>query len=866
MIILWHSNAPFAPTGYGNQTAIFPRRLRDMLGHGLTISAFYGLNGSPRKADDMWIFPCGRESFGNDTLSEDAAYLRADIVITLMDVWVMNTGVMSSFRWVPWLPIDHDPAPPCVTSVLSAAYQPIAYSKFGVSRLEDAGFKPLYVPHGIETNIFKPMPKSEARSQFTGCPRDAFLVGIVAANKGRPSRKAFDQQIRAFAELHRRHKDTMLYLHTEFEGENNGEQISRLVDLAGIEASAIAKPDQYQYRRGMIGTPQMVNLYNCFDVLMNATRGEGFGIPIIEAQACGTPVIVTDFTAMPELCFSGWKVGVSDVEFTYQGSYQAIPSVTEIVDVLEEAYQTSDEKRAEMREKARAGAMEYDADHVTETYWKPALQAIERRIFEEEKAAVPHDHTHRWAQTGIDVDGQFSVPCLYGKCDVARVGRYIKPGIFPSRVGDMEMDIQDDEHGGISKMVMRLAVDNYHIDQVELSAGDTVLDLGAHVGVISSYLARKFDGVRIIAVEPSKDNVEKLMRNAPTVEVVNIAATRDGRPVQFPLSGNGNSGGMTIYGGGEVALESASLKGLLARVGFDPPALIKIDIEGAEYELLEGCTELLKGVRYLVGEFHTNNVFSPARAEALIEACKKAVEPAGQVWIERTQIADIKPAERSGLHNNVSIITPWMDHPELIDGYENVVRGAEVIIVDNASSAETARKLIAMTKRLGGKYIRNETNNKFARANNQGLEQATGDIVVFLNNDVEGNNNWMAHIELDMEPNTLVGPAQLAVPAGGVLWPYIEGWCIAARREVWDRLGGWDADAFHGMYSEDVDLSLRAHKMGISQRVTDWEIVHLRNVTTNTTPDAKSCAAENAERVAKQIGEYLMEAAVDTVR
>ena len=48
--------------------------------------------------------------------------------------------------------------------------------------------------------------------------------------------------------------------------------------------------DQYTY---LLGWPEerMAQLYNAFDVLSLASSGEGFGIPLIEAQACGVPVV-----------------------------------------------------------------------------------------------------------------------------------------------------------------------------------------------------------------------------------------------------------------------------------------------------------------------------------------------------------------------------------------------------------------------------------------------------------------------------------------------------------------------------------------------------------------------------------------------
>jgi glycosyltransferase involved in cell wall biosynthesis len=381
--IHWFSNAPHVPSGYGNQTANFLFRLKDQLGHKMSMTAFYGVQGAPIAMNGVKIYPAGRDIYSNDVLIDDAEEENADIVITLMDVWVLQPVVTKEVNWYPWVPIDHDPVPPAIVKSLKNAQRPIAMSKFGEEKLKEAGFNPLYVPHGVDTKIFKPHEgdRRELR-KLVGMPEDKFIVGLVMANMGAPSRKAFDQQIRAFAAFHKRHPDSIIYLHTDVAG-TKGEDINRLLELADIPKNAIGMVDQYRYARGMIQAPAMAAMYSALDVVMNASKGEGFGIPIIEAQACGTPVIVTDFSAMKELVGAGWRVGHSDV-FYSQESYQVVPSITALEDALEHAYK--ERGNQDFRKKARQFAEKYDVDRVTQEYWKPVLAEIENEVTQAEAA------------------------------------------------------------------------------------------------------------------------------------------------------------------------------------------------------------------------------------------------------------------------------------------------------------------------------------------------------------------------------------------------------------------------------------------------------------------------------------------------
>ena len=113
------------------------------------------------------------------------------------------------------------------------------------------------------------------------------------------------------------------------------------------------------------------------DVLLLASRGEGFGIPVIEAQAVGTPVIVTDWTAQPELVKDHGYIVEGQPEWDeMQESYWKVPNVESILEGLAVNYIAT--KSGNINRQALAAKMfEYDADYVYTTKWQPLFADIE---------------------------------------------------------------------------------------------------------------------------------------------------------------------------------------------------------------------------------------------------------------------------------------------------------------------------------------------------------------------------------------------------------------------------------------------------------------------------------------------------------
>ncbi len=204
----------------------------------------------------------------------------------------------------------------------------------------------------------------------------------------------------------------------------------------------------------------------------------------------------------------------------------------------------------------------------------------------------------------------------------------------------------------------------------------------------------------------------------------------------------------------------------------------------------------------------------------------------------------------------ISIITPWLNHPELIHVYEPSVRGAQVIIVDNGSQPHVAIELERMIGRLGGILIRNEDNRPYAQANNQGLRVATGEIVIFLNNDIKAPSGWLDAVRRDVKQDSLCGPSLQIRQIAGRDIPYIEGWCIAACREVWEALGGWNEKDFTGSYWEDNELCFRAIIKGYKLREVNWPIWHFGNYTSRSTPGAYAHSALNQAIFTRKVEEY----------
>lgn len=381
--IAWTSNSIYTPSGYSNVSKDMYEGFRS---HGWTpetlcfIDMFGLMGGKMRDEHGFMHYPLMNHNMGSDAMVHHSRDFKADIVLSLQDIWPLNPQDLQQIpRYIPWVPIDYDPVPKMLLSNLRFADRIISMSRFGQKQLQDNGFSSTFIPHGVNTKIFTNMDKRLRKISLKIHP-DTFIFGMVSANKESLNpRKSFQQVMDAFKKFLVDRPDSLLYIHTDpdFPG---GFPLKQYADFLGI-TQHVAYPDSYGMK---YNTPKeaMNLIYNTFDCLLSPSASEGFGIPVIEAQACGVPVIVNDWTSMPEMVQDGITGYITKQGFKIYypiGSYFCFPDTE---DLYQKMLRIRGMDTVKMGKAARKWIVEkYDQDMLFEKSWIPFLSRIENEIY-----------------------------------------------------------------------------------------------------------------------------------------------------------------------------------------------------------------------------------------------------------------------------------------------------------------------------------------------------------------------------------------------------------------------------------------------------------------------------------------------------
>ena len=152
----------------------------------------------------------------------------------------------------------------------------------------------------------------------------------------------------------------------------------------------------------------------------------------------------------------------------------------------------------------------------------------------------------------------------------------------------------------------------YNPKGFEIHPNDTVIDIGAHIGVFSVYAASKADQGRVIALEPFQDNFQLLQKNRELNHLDNLTiiakavGAQSGQRELFMA--DDSSGGHSLYFGKNrktISVTTISFQELITEQNIQKIDFLKMDCEGSEYEIFYPLPDTIWSIIQKISmEFH----------------------------------------------------------------------------------------------------------------------------------------------------------------------------------------------------------------------------------------------------------------------
>ena len=289
---------------------------------------------------------------------------QTDLLLLFIDCWIINSTVDDRFHCpaVCWLPIHFEPVEIATVRAAKKFDAIVTLSKDGLRRLPpllpDVRF--FHVPHIIDFRHYTDdaVDRAAVRREL-GVPADCYLVTCVMNNSEDTERKSFCSNLEAFGKFRAARPEARLYLHSKLDG---AVDLHGLIDYFGLR-EFVHTSDQFKMGRCGLTFDWVVRLYKASDVVLATTCSEGFGIPIIEAQAVGCPVVASNNTAPPDNVFNGELVDCYQKKFVLMNtSYWWLPDVDKTAAALDAVYRRTP---AETAAKAAHGMRAVRATYTT---------------------------------------------------------------------------------------------------------------------------------------------------------------------------------------------------------------------------------------------------------------------------------------------------------------------------------------------------------------------------------------------------------------------------------------------------------------------------------------------------------------------
>ncbi len=394
MIILTSGDDPKTSTGYGQiWDNLLPRWAKARPDWKIYHIGWQNRDREHQTREGYYMLPINKVEYGFDVVESYLLKYKPDVFLTMADVGITAgfiDGVRAAKlkgwtgRWFAISLVDTESWEYTVWSkilecpdvvIAGAKNGEILFAKHKVANV-------VTIPMGVDTSIYHPLANKEELKNRFGLG-GKFVVGFVGKNQ---RRKMQPYLINGFSKFAKGKDDVKLLLHTDLESPA-GWSIPCLIAKAEATIDPqlqkpnpkiiMTNPNLDVIARQRIQPEHMNEIYNLMDIYCYAVGGEGFGMPGVECQSSGVPLMMTDYSSACEImCDDDLKIpvlrdkyGRNVTEVGGNGVENAIPDDNEIAEMLNRIYHEWKYKQIEVRNKrAREFALKYDWEKIAEKY------------------------------------------------------------------------------------------------------------------------------------------------------------------------------------------------------------------------------------------------------------------------------------------------------------------------------------------------------------------------------------------------------------------------------------------------------------------------------------------------------------------
>jgi glycosyltransferase involved in cell wall biosynthesis len=418
MKVLWMSDGPTIPSGYGNVTQRVCGSLADR-GHHISILSWQA-KGKPIPWQNCMVYsklhPMYSPNACRAELLDYVRQLQPNIVVLLTDMWWlpdMNCPDIANFMhtvgipWVFYYPVDGDTGekrlPPNWVRILKTFDLPIAISRYGREVMQANGVESAYIPHGVDTKVFQPPADKDVAKRSLGY-EGKFVVLSDARNQ---LRKMLPRTLEIFRRFAVNKDDVILHLHcdpNDIQTRSPECHYDLQSDIAFLNLT-----EKVSLTKGMssskgISLEQLAHIYQAADVHLLSSWGEGFGLPTLQAAASGVVPLALDYTASQELVMGhGEAIRARQCLLDRFGLRRGLIDIDETVSKLEMLYHDR-QLLASKAQMAREFALPYDWEHLL-PQWEELLQReVSRKRTTPSSVSLPDHHVEEDAPDLADTE------------------------------------------------------------------------------------------------------------------------------------------------------------------------------------------------------------------------------------------------------------------------------------------------------------------------------------------------------------------------------------------------------------------------------------------------------------------------------